>query len=56
MMSVEDYCELIDNKDGTFTLKRKMIDNQLQVVVSCIATVEGQPEMTLEFKVSLRPF
>lgn len=56
MMSVEDYCELIDNKDGTFTLKRKMIDNQLQVVVRCVAIVEGQPEMMLEFKVSLRPF
>lgn len=56
MVSVEDYCELIDNKDGTFTLKRKMVDNQLKVVVSCTATVEGQPEMMLEFKISLRPF
>lgn len=56
MVSADDYCELTDNEDGTFTLKRKMIDNQLKVVVSCIATVEGQPEMMLEFKVSLRPF
>ena len=56
MVSIDDYCELTDNDDGTFTLGRKMIDNQLKVVVSCIATIEGQPEMMLEFKVSLRPF
>lgn len=56
VVSVDNYCELTDNEDGTFTLKRKMIDNQLKAVVSCIASIDGQPEMILEFKVSLRPF
>lgn len=55
-VSIDTYCELINNNDGTFTLKRKMIDNQLKVVVGCNAVIEGQPEMKLEFKVSLRPF
>lgn len=56
MFDVTEYCQLTNNGDGTFTIRRKKVSMTLDVVLTFLCIVSEEKTLALDVVFALRPF